>query len=102
GSRAEQTGGGNKRSAFFSCLPLRAKSAMAEILVSDFCECRPPPADGGVFHGHEGARDGASADSHSSFRVSHEGCSDASLHFRCSLQAPGAFSEKEILSRRNA
>src|SRR5262249_27604711 len=30
--------GGNKRSAFFFCLPLRAKSTMAEILVSDFCE----------------------------------------------------------------
>src|SRR5262249_41637599 len=43
--------GGNKRSAFFFRLPLRAKSAMAEILVSDFCECRPPLLVGGLFVG---------------------------------------------------
>jgi hypothetical protein len=31
---------GNNGSAFLSRLPLRAKSAMAEILVSDFCDDR--------------------------------------------------------------
>jgi hypothetical protein len=36
-------------SAFFSRLPLRAKSAMAEILVSDQCERRPPLLIGGFF-----------------------------------------------------
>jgi hypothetical protein len=39
----------NNRSAFFSRLLLRAKSAMAEILVSDLCECRPPLLIGGFF-----------------------------------------------------
>jgi hypothetical protein len=34
--------------AFFSCLPSRTKSAMAEILVSDLCELSPAP--GGLFH----------------------------------------------------
>jgi hypothetical protein len=39
---------GNNGSAFFSRLPLRAKSAMAEILVSDSYDDRPPPfAEGG-------------------------------------------------------
>ena len=37
-------------SAFFFCLPSRAKSAMAEILVSDLCKCRPPLLIGGRFH----------------------------------------------------
>ena len=39
----------NNGSAFFSRLPLRAKSAMAKILVSDLCECRPPLLIGGFF-----------------------------------------------------
>src|SRR5262249_19326718 len=41
---------GNNGSAFFFRLPLHAKSAMAEILVSDLCECRPPLLIGGRFH----------------------------------------------------
>jgi len=40
---------GDNGSAFFFRLPSRAKSAMAEILVSDLCECRPPLLIGGLF-----------------------------------------------------
>ena len=40
---------GDNGSAFFSCLHSPAKSAMAEILVSDLCECRPPLSSAGVF-----------------------------------------------------
>src|SRR5215813_1435554 len=40
---------GDNGSVFFSRLPLRAKSAMAEILVSDLCDCRPPLLIGGLF-----------------------------------------------------
>src|SRR5215470_9705735 len=39
---------GDNGSAFFFRLPSRAKSAMAEILVSDLCECRPPLLIGGL------------------------------------------------------
>src|SRR6185369_9683876 len=39
----------DNRSAFFSCLPLRAKSATVEILVSGQCERRPPLLIGGRF-----------------------------------------------------
>jgi len=45
---------GDNGSAFFSRLHSRAKSAMAEILVSDLCECRPPLLIGGLFHSHPG------------------------------------------------
>ena len=43
---------GNNGSAFFFRLLSRAKSAMAEILVSDLCDCRPPLLIGGLFHCH--------------------------------------------------
>src|SRR5215472_2604848 len=46
---------GNNGSAFFSRLHFGAKSAMAEILVSDLCECRPPLSSAGVFHCRQGA-----------------------------------------------
>jgi hypothetical protein len=45
---------GNNGSAFFFRLHSRAKSAMAEILVSDLCDCRPPLLVGGLFHCHPG------------------------------------------------
>ena len=45
---------GNNGSAFFFCLHRPAKSAMAEILVSDLYECRPPQLIGGFFHCHPG------------------------------------------------
>src|SRR5262249_34386218 len=43
---------GNNGSAFFSRLPLRAKSAMAEILVSHFCDdrARTPATAAGPLH----------------------------------------------------
>jgi hypothetical protein len=39
----------NNGSAFFSRLPLRAKSAMAEILVSDLCDLSPAAAHRRIF-----------------------------------------------------
>jgi hypothetical protein len=44
---AKTTPRSDNRSAFFSRLPFRAKSAMAEILVSDRCDRRPPLLIGG-------------------------------------------------------
>src|ERR1041384_5815115 len=41
---------GNNGSAFFFCVHRRAECAMAEILVSDLCERRPPLCHRRVFH----------------------------------------------------
>jgi hypothetical protein len=46
---------GNNGSAFFFRLHPGAKSAMAEILVLDQCERRPPLVIGGFFHDRERA-----------------------------------------------
>ena len=59
---------GDNGSVFFSRVHPAAECAMAEILVSDLCECRPPLLIGGHFRSHEGARD-------CSFRVLRERCS---------------------------
>jgi hypothetical protein len=78
-------------SAYFSRLLSRAKSAMAEILVSDLCACGPPCSSAGFFHGQEGARAAASAASRRTvvFELSSDG-SDCSAHcfFHCSPLFP--------------
>jgi hypothetical protein len=48
----------DNRSAFFSRLPFCAKSAMAEILVSDRCERRPPLFIGGRFTSQARGKEG--------------------------------------------
>src|SRR5689334_503306 len=45
---------GDNGSAFLFRLHSCAKSAMAEILVSNLCDCRPPLLIGGLFHCHLG------------------------------------------------
>jgi hypothetical protein len=53
---AESAGRGDNGSAFFFRLPSRAKSAMAEILVSDLCDLSPAAAHRRVFSLPRGAR----------------------------------------------
>jgi hypothetical protein len=53
---AESAGRGDNGSAFFFRLPSRAKSAMAEILVSDLCDLSPAATHRRVFSLPRGAR----------------------------------------------